>query len=311
MKTVKAVAPYIYRDASNFKFSPYESWVKLGGQTVQAHYPCRALHGLAYHKILPTIWKNKKEARIRFVSGYSIYFDTFPDYALYEVIPFFWDVWPGQVENVVSFISRHNVRTAFFTSSQTAERIQKLFPKMNVMYCPEGVNIDLYKKGAPLNEREVDVLEIGRKNANFFKTPLPENVKYVKTGNFSRVFKSDEDFRNALANTKVTISVPRCDVDKEIAGDIETLTQRYWECMLSGIVMVGRAPKELIDLIGYNPVIEWDGVDATPLVSDVLCHIEDFQSIVEKNYEAAQRFASWDIRIKDVMDYLIEKGYKV
>ena len=44
----------------------------------------------------------------------------------------------------------------------------------------------------------------------------------------------------------------------ELAGDIETLTQRYWECMLSRIVMLGHAPQELIDLIGYNPVIEID-----------------------------------------------------
>ena len=42
----------------------------------------------------------------------------------------------------------------------------------------------------------------------------------------------------------------------EVAGDIETLTQRYWECMFSRMVMVGHAPQELIDFIGYNPVIE-------------------------------------------------------
>jgi hypothetical protein len=37
------------------------------------------------------------------------------------------------------------------------------------MFCPEGVNVDLYKKGIPLNEREVDVLEIGRKKKTKYR----------------------------------------------------------------------------------------------------------------------------------------------
>lgn len=39
-------------------------------------------------------------------------------------------------------------------------------------------------------------------------------------------------------------------VQPEIAGDIETLTQRYWECMFSRMVMVGHAPQELLTLSG-------------------------------------------------------------
>ena len=44
---------------------------------------------------------------------------------------------------------------------------------------------------------------------------------------FARTFQTDEEFRAALADTKVTITVPKCDVNLETAGDIETLTQRY------------------------------------------------------------------------------------
>ena len=154
-------------------------------------------------------------------------------------------------------------------------------------------------------------LEIGRKDGNFFKSPLPEGINHIKTGNFARTFQSDEEFRSALADTKVTVTVPRCDVDKKTAGNIETLTQRYWECMLSRIVMVGRAPKELINLIGYNPVIDWDGNDASPLVSDILRNIGKYQELVNRNYETAKKMASWEMRMKDIMIYLKNKGYSV
>lgn len=311
MKTVKAIPPYIYKGASNFKYYPCEAWEKIGGKVSRNFYPPQFLHSLIYRITLPSVFKSKKKARLRFVSGYSIQFDTFPDYAFYEVIPVIWDCWPKQVESVAAFFRKHQVKTAIFTSSQTADVFRDLFPKMNVLTITEGIKIDLYSSGKVLSDRKIDILEIGRKDGNFFKSPLPEGINHIKTGNFARAFHSDEEFRAALADTKVTVTVPRCDVDKKTAGNIETLTQRYWECMLSRIVMVGRAPKELINLIGYNPVIDWDGNDASPLVSDILENIGKYQDLVNRNYETAKEMASWEMRMKDIMIYLKNKGYSV
>lgn len=311
MKIIKAIPPYIYKGASNFKYYPCEAWEKIGGKVSRNFYPPQFLHSLIYRITLPSVFKNKKEARLRFVSGYSIQFDTFPDYAFYEVIPLIWDCWPKQVENVAAFFRKHQVKTAIFTSSQTADVFRGLFPQMNILTITEGIKIDSYSSGNVLSDRKIDILEIGRKDGNFFKSPLPEGINHIKTGNFARTFQSDEEFRAALADTKVTVTVPRCDVDKETAGNIETLTQRYWECMLSRIVMVGRAPKELINLIGYNPVIDWDGNDASPLVSDILENIGKYQDLVNRNYETAKEMASWEMRMKDIMIYLKNKGYSV
>ena len=311
MKIVKAIPPYIYIGASNFKYYPCEAWEKIGGKVSRNFYPPQFLHSLIYRITFPSVFKSKKEARLRFVSGYSIQFDTFPDYAFYEVIPLIWDCWPKQVESVAAFFRKHQVKTAIFTSSQTADIFRRLFPQMNVLTITEGIKIDLYSPGNVLSDRKIDILEIGRKDGNFFKTPLPEGINHVKTGNFARTFQSDEEFRAALADTKVTVTVPRCDVNPETTGNIETLTQRYWECMLSRIVMVGRAPKELIDLIGYNPVIDWDGNDASPLVSDILGNIGKYQDLVNRNYETAKKKASWEMRMKDIMIYLKNKGYSV
>ena len=311
MKIVKAIPPYLYIGASNFKYYPCEAWEKIGGKVSRNFYPPQFLHSLIYRITLPPVFKSKREARLRFVSGYSIQFDTFPDYAFYEVIPVIWDCWPKQVENVAAFFRKHQVKTAIFTSSQTADVFRNLFPQMNILTITEGIKIDLYSPGNVLSDRKIDILEIGRKDGNFFKSSLPDGINHIKTGNFARTFQSDGEFRAALADTKVTVTVPRCDVDKKTAGNIETLTQRYWECMLSRIVMVGRAPKELIKLIGYNPVIDWDGNDASPLVSDILGNIGKYQDLVDRNYETAKEMASWEMRLKDIMIYLKNKGYSV
>lgn len=110
-----------------------------------------------------------------------------------------------------------------------------------------------------------------------------------------------------MGNAKVTIALPRSITQPEIAGDIETLTQRYWECMFSRIVMVGHAPQELIDFIGYNPVIELnDKISAEELIADVIEHIEDYQALVDKNRETAEKQGSWDMRMKWLMSELAE-----
>lgn len=132
MKIVKAIPPYLYKGASNFKYYPCEAWENIGGKVSRNFYLPRFLHSLIYRKTLPSVFKNKKEARLRFVSGYSIQFDTFPDYAFYEVIPLIWDCWPKQVESVAAFFRKHQVKTAIFTSSQTADVFRNLFPQMNI-----------------------------------------------------------------------------------------------------------------------------------------------------------------------------------
>ena len=91
----------------------------------------------------------------------------------------------------------------------------------------------------------------------------------------------------------------------EVAGDIETLTQRYWECMFSRMVMVGHAPLELVDFIGYNPVVELrDDISAEDLIADVLEHIDDYQPLVDRNRATAERLGSWTVRMKWLMEEL-------
>ena len=299
MKTIKAVAPYIHPEFLNFKTAPYKAWRKLGGQTAKAHYPWRAFHGLAFRYELPTLWKNKKEARLRFVEPVSISFDTFPDYARYEIIPFVWDCWPRYFEKMCDWMKKHEVRTAIFTSSQTAERMKQRFPEMNIMYCPEDTS--LYNNGKSLNERSIDLLEIGRSNSHVAKLHLPEQVSHQCTMVSDNFLFSDKQLYELMGDAKITIALPRNYTQPWEAGDIETLTQRYWECMLSRIVMVGRAPKELTDLIGYNPVIDIDKEHAKEQILDILAHIEDYQELVDKNRETALRLGDWTLRMQQVI----------
>lgn len=311
MKTVKAVAPYIFPEGFNFKTAPYEAWIKCGGQIAEAHYPPRLLHGLVYRWELPTFWKNKKEARLRLVQPVSINFDTFPDYAMYEIIPFMWDTWEPFHDNIAEFFVRYKVKTAIFCASQTAEVMRRRFPDMNILTITEGVDISLYEEGKPLCERNIDLLEYGRQNKKVFHVNLPSQYFHLSSKKGIKLFSSDEEFRHNLCDAKITVAFPKHDTCPEETGFVETLTQRYWENMLSRVIMIGRVPQELLRLIGYNPVIEIEKGRETEQIIDILSHLEDYQQLVDKNRSIALKQGDWGERMHEIFEWLKHIGYVI
>ena len=308
---IKAVAPYLHPNSINFKTAPYYAWVNVGGQVAAAHYPARALHGAAFRFELPSLFKGGREARLRFVEPVSLRFDTFPDYALHEVVPMVWDCWPCYFEETCRWFEKHHVRTAIFTASQTAKRMRKRFPEMNILCITEGIDTSLYQEGKLLKDRAIDLLEFGRSNERVFKSSLPKSFNHVCTYQNGRFIYTNEQLFAAMGDARITLCLPRCDTQPERAGDIETLTQRYWEAMLSRMVIVGRAPRELTDLLGYNPVITLDAADPNAQIQDILAHIEDYQELVNKNRRDALEKGDWSLRMKQVKEWLVSFDYGV
>ncbi len=321
---LSAVAPYLYPTFLNFKQAPFEAWRRNGGKVAASHYPPKVLHRFAFRGELPLLWKRRGEARLRFAEAFSLSFDTFPDYALHEVVPMIWDCWPRDIEKTCRWLRKHRVRTAVFSSRQTAERVGERFSgknegwqKINVIWCPEAVDAACYQEGKNLVDREIDLLEFGRPNDKIFCADKLNQLmggeqgwQHVCTRQQGKFIYTNRQLYEAMGNAKVTLALPRSMTQPEVAGGIETLTQRYWECMFSRVVMVGHAPQELIDLIGYNPVIELrEDISAEKLIANVLTNIEQYRSLVDRNRETAERLGSWDVRMAWLMERLKEAGY--
>lgn len=310
-KIVKAVRPYWYKMNSNFKVAPYLAWMESGGICIDSRPLEKFYEGLSYHLDLPTIAHNKKEARLRFVEAACLRFDTFPDYLFYEIIPVIWDCWPSFWETIEKFFRKHNVKTAFFTSSQTADHFKSVFPTCNIFHLPEGIDTQIYKPGKPLRERSIDYLEYGRCSCIVDSAKLDDSINVVSSRNELNGLATREDLVNALADSKITIAMTRLDNQPEIAEGIDTLTQRYWECMLSGVILLGRAPLELINFIGYDPTVKINLDNVNMQIKYILSHIENFQDLVDRNRSVALQKGNWSGRIKTIMQQLTLWGYKI
>ena len=296
MKYIKAIQPYIYKGL-NFKNKAFDAWKELHLPTERGSYP-RFLHWLLFrYDIFQTIWYG--EPRLVFVQPVSLYFDVSTSVLTHEIIPFFWDCWPCFYDKVESWLKKHKVKTAIFTSSQEMTEIKRRLPSLNVIHCPEGIDSESYFSGDILVNRNVDVLEFGRSNKELINiSQTSSNITWVNTANYSHRL-CDNDFRKLLCEAKICICFPKSMTHPEIAEGVETLTQRYWECMLSRNIILGHAPKELIDIVGYNPVIEYDYTkDSAMQVQNILNNIDAYQYLVDKNRESALKYGDWKERIR-------------
>lgn len=263
---------------------------------------------------------NRKEALIVTANGVTLEDMAFPYYASFEIIPMLWDVWPSTWTCMCSSFELLDVKLVFVTSSQVAEMINQR-GRQKAYWIPEGINAQLYSSGEELKERGHDVFEMGRQMKRYhdtlvnmfsdgvFKEYLTSNINDNGTLDDKHVKYSNEQLYQLMADTKVMVCFPQCDTNPSRGGHIETLTQRYWEAMLSRCLMVGRAPQELIRLIGYNPVIEVDWDNPREQLSNILDHIDNFQELVDKNFEYARRYASWDQRMVMIKKILNDNGY--
>ena len=310
-KLVNIVPPYIHPGYLNFKYSAFEGLANCGLLVGKSHFPLKILHHWAFLYEIPRLFSTKETVMLMFVEPVSITFDTFPYYATHEVIPFIWDCWPCYYDKMEAWFNRHKTRTAIFTSHMEMEEMQKRCPQVKMLWCPEAVDASNYKQGRLLKDRNINLLEFGRSNERVLgKLSIDNHVFTYGDGKF--IYSNDELYK-AMGNAKITICLPKSMTHPDVAQGVETLTQRYWEAMLSRMVIVGRAPKELIDICGYNPVLELpDNIERiNSYFLDILNNIEDYQELVDKNRQTALEKGIWSIRMKGVVEWLENVGYSI
>ena len=228
-----------------------------------------------------------------------------------------WDVWPRYWPRLISSLKRHRVRTFLCTSSQVCEHVRKELPRIRTVHVPEGIDPAGYLPGKDLRERPADILELGRQMPFFHRAAVracrehPEWVHLFPAAEGPLLFPDFRSLCEGLASAKITVSYPRFDTHPAMAGEVETLTQRYWECMLSRTLPAGRAPQELVNLLGYNPVVEISERNAHEQITNLLTNISSYQDLVDKNYRAACEHAPWEALIASLLPQLERLGYRI
>ena len=221
---------------------------------------------------------------------------------------YMFDTWPKCHDMLQQFVKHYKVEYLFLSSSQATERLKNSVGKTQVFWIPEGINPDEYKY-YPFDRKDIDVLSFGRRYDKYHniinKYLETHHKKYVfveSPGNF--IFPTRALFVDGLGRSKISICFPSNITNPERAGDIQTMTIRYLQSMISKNLIVGRAPEEMVTLFGYNPVIEVDMHDPVSQLHDIMSNYPSYFSLIEKNFSTVLKYHTWNNRWKLITELL-------
>lgn len=283
-----------------------EAWERAGGCIVERAIKLPHFVHVVCGRFWPGFSLTRKRRLIVPASG-RIESASWPALLTHEIVPMLWDVWPQNVSPLVRFARRNKVKIIFCTSSQTVAKLQRLLPAVRIEWVPEGIKVDAYPCGDVLSARRVDILSYGRQMEETMQSlrllAETNNLTVLFRKGREHLFANFEELTEGLRESKISICYPQSMSHPAHAHGLETLTQRYWEAMLSGTLIAGHAPKELIEVCGYNPVIELGG-DPSEVISGVLQDIGKYQELANRNRKCAEEKSGWDKRMPRIMEVL-------
>lgn len=204
------------------------------------------------------------------------------------------------------------INLSFLSIKKAAEYFNSRgIPNFIAYWVPEAINSKNFS-WSELAERKIDILQYGRRWEWVHKKLFPfcnrHNINYQYPAADKRIspqFKNRKELAHALSRTKIAICVPRTITHPE-NFDLDTVTTRYFECMASKCLVLGRAPKDLIELFGYNPVVEVDCNDICRQVKYLITNYHKYSDMIERNYDEILRKHQWKHRINEMKRIIYE-----
>jgi hypothetical protein len=238
----------------------------------------------------------------------------FPWALNHEVVPVIFDCMPHEFAQWQRLFQRLRIRTAFFTASAAAAHFNQVLPAGRWRWLPEAINLVDYSAAQPWATRPTQVLEFGRRYGKYHEVIAlglaNASVRHVyEQRKGELVFATQADFLAGLGQAQISICFPQSMTHPERFGTVETLTQRYLESMASGCVLLGSAPGELIDLCGYNPVIDVDWTAPVAQLMALRAEPQQHAELRARNLDSVRRLGAWDVRAQQATASLSEAGY--
>lgn len=183
-----------------------------------------------------------------------------------ETVPYVFDCWPPDYEFWTRKLRGMRPRLLFVSARGSADYLREQLPGTEVYWLPEALTLSDWDPGPSLAERSIDVLELGRQHEVYHREILGKlraDINHQFSGQGGFLFPEADGLRQGLADCKLQVCFPKSATHPLRAPGsfpggvpgamgLETVTQRYFEVMAAGGLILGVTPQELIDLFGYD-----------------------------------------------------------
>ena len=205
-------------------------------------------------------------------------------------VAWLFDAWPSTDNDLLEAVERYTLDKVFVTARQSAQRLNEKTEHDRFAWCPEPL-VDLGFRSKPWSERTIDVLQFGRRYDSYHDSLVRDTgAVYLYQGEKGTVvFPSTEQFVEGLASSKISVCFPSDITHPERAGDVSTMTQRYLQSMASGCLLLGTSPPEMIELMGYDPVVQADMDDPAGQIRSICADPGAYAPLIARNMQEVAR----------------------
>lgn len=219
---------------------------------------------------------------------------------------YIYDVWEINEEEWRGFVRLTGPIGITANGTAPAEFFRQSFPNIPVAVALEAVDPSWVRLKPELSaSRPIDVLQVGRIHRRFHDTITTDKRRasfaYLYPNDGARLFATKGAYQKALANTKIAICVPRSSSHPEQAGRYPVMTQRYWEAMAAGALLLGESIPDLTQAAGYDPVIAIDQEAAMDQVLDLLGNFSSWRELRAENLRTVERIGSYDRLVSEIV----------
>ena len=205
-------------------------------------------------------------------------------------VTYSFDCWSSIYDEWERFFARTRPCLSFISAKASVAEMRERCPSIEFQWLPEAIDPNIFQPTCPLADRQIHVLALGRRLETYheaIKGALEQaGRRHIYPSGRGEIKFSYSECIDLFANTKVSLCFPASLTHPEKAGRVETITFRYWEAIASKCLIVGRCPRELRELMDYNPVVEADlNHPEQQLIEEILPQIDRYQVLVDRNYD--------------------------
>lgn len=226
-----------------------------------------------------------------------------------EISLYNYDCWEPEFEQWRKVIDEIDPEYLFFAYKLTDEYYKK--HGYNSYWVPLSADYEVF------NYRKLEktrlFMQMGRFNQqmhNFILNYLDghglednrENYAYRRNRN-ETLYPDYDELVNEINKTKYFVCVPKYYENFARTGNVNDIICRYFEAMICKTLVIGKKPETWSELFSYDAMLtfEEDGSDFDKKIDYYENHPEEYQQLVDKNYDYILKHHSWGNRLQTIM----------
>ena len=222
-----------------------------------------------------------------------------------------YDVWEPEFDDWQKSFDSIGFDYIFFGFKQSYEHYKKL--GYNAYWVPLSGDFEIFKPGKEKKTRLF--IQMGRRNDALHEKILAylkehnlednrENYVYRKDRN-ERIFPDIHELAKEIGKTKYFVCVPKYYENFKRTGNINSTICRYYEGMACKTMLLGMKSSSFDELFPYKAMISFnDGEDFDKEIEYYETHPEEYNAIVDRNYEYIMKHHTWGNRVEQILEII-------